>query len=71
MQEWCCICPAYVGMSYTTDLGSWEFERMMVTDVVVVKKFQSQMGSHENWVMNGCGHIKFTTPGSQGILDMP
>ena len=38
----------------------------MVMDVVVVKNFQSLMGSHENWVVkilvaNGCGRVKFTT----------
>ena len=33
------MCPAYVGMPHMTDLGSWEFQRTMVMDVVDVKNF--------------------------------
>ena len=37
--EWCCMCPVYIRMPHVTDLGSQEFQQMMVADVVVAKNF--------------------------------
>ena len=37
--EWCCMCPTYVGMPHATDLGSQEFQQMMVADLVVAENF--------------------------------
>ena len=44
----CCICPAYIRMPHVTDLGSQEFQQMMVVDAVVTKKFYSGICGHEN-----------------------
>ena len=62
MREWCCVCPAYVGMSHATNLQSREFYQMMVTDVVVAKIFSHEWVVTKNWVANGWSHVKFTTP---------
>ena len=37
--EQCYICPAYIGMPHTTDLGSRKFQGLMVADAVVMKNF--------------------------------
>ena len=39
IREWCCMCPAYIGMPHTTNLELWEFQQMMVMDVEVTKNF--------------------------------
>ena len=58
-QEWCCVCPVHVRMSHATDLGSREFYRMMVLDVVVMKIFSvangesQKMGCEKFLVTNG------------------
>ena len=69
VQEWCWICPAYVGMPHETNLGLQEFQQMMAVHAVamkvfcheyVVAKIQSQMDVVTIKLdANRCGHKKF------------
>ena len=53
---------SHAGMVLHMSCVHWDVSRDQFGVMGILMNDGHRCGSHENWVTNGCGHVKFTTP---------